>query len=54
MLIYRLKIYQSVSREKLSLANVVKLGINRTLDKTDDNGIKKVDFNDLANSGGPS
>ena len=35
-------------------ANVVKLRINSTLDKTDDNEIKKVDFNDLADTGGPS
>ena len=35
-------------------ANVVKLGINSTFDKTDDNEIKKVDFNDLADNGGPN
>ena len=35
-------------------ANVVKLRINSTLDKTDDNEIKKVDFYDLADTGGPS
>ena len=35
-------------------ANVVKLRINITLDKTDDTAIKKVDFDDLADTGGPS
>ena len=35
-------------------ANVVKLRINSTLDKTDDNEKNKVDFNDHANTGGPS
>ena len=39
---------------KMIYANVVKLGINRTLDKTDDTVIKKVDFDDLADTGGPS
>ena len=41
-------------QRKMIYANVVKLRINSTLDKTDDNEIKKVDFNDLADTGGPS